>query len=1268
MKNIFRSLLFSAITLIAGFAVSCTNDEEIKRYEGIPPISVSPASITIPLAGGQTEAVTITTPAEWVLSIDNPDVLASVYSGYGNAVVQFEVPEAKSMRTIKATVTATGYMFGYPITKKASIAISQSDSDIPSVDGAFVYYEDGGESVSKVDGYWPYVDKYEGWNPQGGEGFDQSGVTYTGKNASVRNSGKTWAPVGSTYATDAPYAYLQAKTDSEFVINNIAISNGVKNYTFSFTAFNQYASLIASPYTPVVAALESGKNLTVSVSVDGSNWGIVPFTTMEDGNWTYAIAPFTLPADADKLYVKFFGYVADTASPLPSSDYQYQAALRFDDFRLVEGGDGPVVEFNNAGGGSTEAVEGTIEAILAGGLGNYTLKNAWVVATYAQGFIATDATGKYILCYQGSEATVPAVGTVVEVSGAVVTYGGLPQFDKTAVVTATTETKTVNHGSPAVMTGADLDKYVQAPEVKYAQFEGALSISSGKYYNVTIDGATTAVGSISYPATDMAETLKALDGKGIKATGYMIGVTSGRYTNMMITAVEATGNDPEPTPDPEPMEGTYTLINSIDQVKAGTYYMAGYAPEYNNQGNITNFAPYSYHMWTGGINNGSSGSDLMTVNYSYTNGVLQLNPDLSAQDAAKGTAQLVELVAVNGKANTYYIKFGEKYLTCTGKRAAALVDSPVEWAFSAHPKGGICLTDNNVILGTAGATYNLLRCYVSPASSLLYGVVFFTPGEGTPTPDPTPDPTPTPGESVAINTITSAGTYTATGTVVAIGTQAYIIADNTGAMMVYHTNHGRTIGENITISGDVTIYQKTDGTSWGTPQFSNTATVVVNSTGNNWTYNPTILSADGIDEMMTQTVSKEVQFTGTLVVDGNYINITFDETNTQGSIKYVDNNAYSSLNGQTVTVKGYFVGVSSNKFVNVLPYAIEGQGGVTPNPNPDPTPDPEPDPTPGQYTSVADFLAAPEDETTLYTLKGTITAVANSEFGNFDLTDQTGTVLIYGLNSPDGTTNKYWAASGAKLGDDIVVKTVRSSYGSTPQGKNAHFVEVITPGTIPFWSFEKTIVSFLSEGGEQKVAIEAYNLKESVNAISDNAHFTVSYADGVLTIVAPANTSSETINGNITVTCGTLSQVVKVSQNVASSGEQQSVDATISFADKTKRTSYTTAQQVWEDNGIIVVNDKDASTTNVGDYAAPARFYKSSKVTITAPGNIQQIEIDCAGMDAKYVDAWVSSISSGAAKNNNIVTITLDGSSNSYIISLTGGQARANSMKVTFLQ
>ena len=404
MKSIFRSLLYSAMVLVAGFAASCTENEEgTGGYQGIPTIKVTPASLNVALAGGTTEQVVVETPAEWTLDIDTEGVVASAMSGNGDAVITFEVPAAESMRTIKATFTATGYVSGYPITKKASVSISQSDSDIPSVDGSFVYYENVGEAVSKVDGYWPYVDAYTGWNPQGGEGFDQSGVTYTGKNASVRNSGMTWAPVGATYATDAPYAYLQAKTDSQFVINNIAIKSGVKNYTFTFTAFNQYAATEVSPYDPVTTPLVSGENLTVLVSVDGSNWGTVAFTTMADGNWEYAIAPFTLPADASKLYVKFNNYKADTTTALPTTNHKYQGNLRFDDFRLVEGGNGPVVDFNISGGNSgggvpTEAVKATVAEFLAAaedGTTYYELTGVItnVVNTTYGNFDLTDETG-----------------------------------------------------------------------------------------------------------------------------------------------------------------------------------------------------------------------------------------------------------------------------------------------------------------------------------------------------------------------------------------------------------------------------------------------------------------------------------------------------------------------------------------------------------------------------------------------------------------------------------------------------------------------------------------------------------------------------------------------------------------------------------------------------------------------------------------------------------------------------------------------------------
>lgn len=976
MKNTFRSVLLSAVVLIAGFAVSCTDPEPNGgHYEGTPTISVTPASITVPLAGGTTEAVTVTTPAEWTLTIDTEGVVASATSGNGDGVVTFDVPAADAMRTIKVTFTATGYVSGFPITKKASISISQSDTEIPSVDGAFVYSDNCGSAVSKVDGYWPYVDKYEGWAPTGGEGFDQSGVTYTGKNASVRNSGKTWAPVGATYATDAPYAYLQAKNDSEFVINNIAIKSGVKAYTFSFTAFNQYASLIASPYTPVVTPLESGKNLTISVSVDGSSWGVVEFTTMADGNWTYAIAPFTLPADADKLYVKFNNYKADTTTPLPSTEYQYQAALRFDDFRLVEGGDGPVVDITNNGGGNTEPSEA-------------------VVATVEQFLAAAEDDTLYEL-----------TGVISNVTNT--TYGNFDLTDATGTV--------LIYG----LCGPN-------GEQKYWAASGAKA------------GDTITVRTVRSSYNGTAQGKDAI----------------------FVSLVPGEGGD-EPTPEPEPLEGTFTLINSVDQVKAGQYYMAGYAEEYNNKGNITTFSPYPYHMWTGGIDAG----DLMTVNYSYTESKLQLNPNLSAQDAAKGTAQLVELIAVDGKTNTYYIKYGEKYLTCTGKRAAALVDTPVEWTFSAHTKGGICLTDaaNNTILGTAGATYNMLRGYVSPASSLLYGVVFFAPANGTVTPDPTPDP----------------------------------------------------------------------------------------------------------------------------------------------------------------------------------------------------EPEPTPDPTPGEYTTVAQFLAAAEDNT-IYTLKGTITSVANTQYGNFDLTDETGTVYIYGLVGPNGES-QYWNASGAKLGDDIVVKTVRTSYNNSPQGKNATFVEVTTPGTVAFWNFSKTSVSFAAAASEQVVNIDAYNLKSDISVAVDNNHFTASYANGKLTIVAAENTAAEAVTGNVTVTSGSLSQVVALSQLGASSGGKTLLEGTVSFANTAQRTAYSTDQQIWENDGIKITNNQASSTSNVGDYSNPARFYKSSEVIIEAVGEIDTIVVDCSGFDAKYATPW------GTVENGK-VTIKLDGTSKTYTITSLSAQARANSITVTYLK
>lgn len=316
-------------------------------------------------------------------------------------------------------------------------------------------------------------------------------------------------------------------------------------------------------------------------------------------------------------------------------------------------------------------------------------------------------------------------------------------------------------------------------------------------------------------------------------------------------------------------------------------------------------------------------------------------------------------------------------------------------------------------------------------------------------------------------------------------------------------------------------------------------------------------------------------------------------------------------------------------------------------------------------TTVAEFLAAEEDDTTLYRLRGTITSVVEETFGNFDITDETGTVYIYGLCSPEGAT-KYWKDSGAQLGDDIELITVRASYNNKAQGKNAIFVEK-RPGTIAFWSFEKTTLTFENTGGEAEIAVSAYNLKETVECeFEDGSMFEAYYEEGVVYVIASENENTEEITDTLYVRSGDLEQKIELTLKKYVDPSDQpvyvEVEAKLLFASTAQRTEFSTSKQVWEQNGIKFTNDKESSTNNIGNYSNPVRLYQNSKVTVEAPGNIKTITVDCTGLDNKYITPW------GGTATNKIVTITLDGTSNTYTISKLSAQARAYSITVTYLK
>ena len=273
-----------------------------------------------------------------------------------------------------------------------------------------------------------------------------------------------------------------------------------------------------------------------------------------------------------------------------------------------------------------------------------------------------------------------------------------------------------------------------------------------------------------------------------------------------------------------------------------------------------------------------------------------------------------------------------------------------------------------------------------------------------------------------------------------------------------------------------------------------------------------------------------------------------------------------------------------------------------------------PEPEQPVYTSVEDFIAAPVDSETFYYLKGTITRVANTSYGNFDLTDETGTIYVYGLYSEDGVTSKYWAQSGAKLGDDIVIYAVRSEFNGQNQAGSARFIELL-PGTLAFWTFSKDAVVFGSAAAEQEITVDAYNLKGDIECASDNAQFSATYADGVLTIAAAENTTTENISGNITVTAGDIKKVIAVTQSGVSVGGGTEVSVEKIMKDFGWSNSAKVEKAELDENVTVVFGQGKASNAPAYYTSGEAvRLYQNgATMTVSANGKtIKSMEITFA--------------------------------------------------------
>ena len=119
--------------------------------------------------------------------------------------------------------------------------------------------------------------------------------------------------------------------------------------------------------------------------------------------------------------------------------------------------------------------------------------------------------------------------------------------------------------------------------------------------------------------------------------------------------------------------------------------------------------------------------------------------------------------------------------------------------------------------------------------------------------------------------------------------------------------------------------------------------------------------------------------------------------------------------------------------------------------------------------------------------------------------------------------------------------------------------------------------------------------------------------------------------------------------------------ATMTF-EAANRTAFSAEQQVWEQNGITLTNDKGGSTNDVADYVNPARFYKGSSVKIEYPG-MTKLVFTCSGAKYTLKEADVASLGT-LTTEDLVMTLVLNEAADSIEFVAGSNQVRLSKLEV----
>lgn len=386
--------------------------------------------------------------------------------------------------------------------------------------------------------------------------------------------------------------------------------------------------------------------------------------------------------------------------------------------------------------------------------------------------------------------------------------------------------------------------------------------------------------------------------------------------------------------------------------------------------------------------------------------------------------QLYELTGImEGPVNTEYGNFditdesGSVYVY--GLTSTVILGESNDKSFSTL---GYVEGDTLTIVGTRG-DYNGKPEVMGPAYA-----VRAKGGSPAPDPDPEPELTKATVAEVIAAEVSDDVWYELTGTITDVQNTEYgniVIEDETGSILVYGLtkewnggSNDKSYSEIGLREGDIVTLGGTRDEFDGEPQVGGTAFYISHVQGEA----PEILASTIEDFLAAEESEQWYQLTGriTNLEDGPYGN--FDLVDETGTVYVYGLKVTADAGNQTFSETG----LQEGDYVTLIgkrdSYNGEPQVG-------------------GAYyaamiVTVEEFLAAEPGDDQLYHLVGTITNLAASNYGNFDLVDDSGSVYVYGLTSTPRigmSNNQSFPELGYQDGDTVILVGVRDEYNGNPQ-------------------------------------------------------------------------------------------------------------------------------------------------------------------------------------------------------------------------------------------